>query len=216
VHGIGDARMRRARVAELLEQVGLGPEAATRYPVAFSGGQRQRIAIARALATGPRLVICDEPISSLDVPIQAQILNLLQELQGRHALSYLFITHDLGVARRFAGRIAVMHAGRIVELAPARALFAAPLHPYTRALLSAVPRLDTEPPPRIRLAPPPSPLAAPSGCLFAARCAHAVARCRAEDPPLVPVSGGRLVACHLSAGGRAPWAPDTGPSGATP
>jgi oligopeptide transport system ATP-binding protein len=200
VHGIGDAAERRDRVAELLADVGLGADAAARYPVAFSGGQRQRIAIARAIALRPKLVICDEAISALDVSIQAQILNLLLDLKRRHGLSYLFITHDLGVARRFADRVAVMHAGTIVETAPPAALFAAPQHPYTRALVSAVPRLpDGGPaPPRIRLSGlPPSPTSDPAGCLFAQRCRDAQERCRQVAPSLRPSGPARKVACHL-------------------
>jgi oligopeptide/dipeptide ABC transporter ATP-binding protein len=210
VHAIGDRATRAARVGELLSDVGLEPEAARRYPVAFSGGQRQRIAIARALAMKPRLIVCDEALSALDVSIQAQILNLLQDLKRRHALSYLFITHDLGVVRRFADRVAVMHAGLIVEIATPAALFAAPLHPYTRALLSAVPRLDAPratPRSRIRLtAPPPSPMTDPPGCLFAGRCAHAVARCRDTAPVLRTFGADRAASCHRIVDGVPAWA----------
>jgi oligopeptide/dipeptide ABC transporter ATP-binding protein len=203
-HAVSDAAGRRRRVGELLAQVGLDASAAAQYPVAFSGGQRQRIAIARALALSPKLVVCDEAVSALDVSIQAQILNLLQDLKRLYGLAYLFITHDLGVVRRFADRVAVMHAGRIVEIAAPAALFAGPFHPYTRALLSAVPRIAIgEPTPtRIRLAaPPPSPMSSPSGCLFAARCAHAVVRCHAEAPALRTQPDGRQVACHLAEDG---------------
>lgn len=199
-HAVGDAVGRRQRVGELLSQVGLEASAAAQYPVAFSGGQRQRIAIARALALSPKLVVCDEAVSALDVSIQAQILNLLQDLKRLYGLAYLFITHDLGVVRRFADRVAVMHAGRIVEIAKPAVLFAGAFHPYTRALLSAVPRIAIgEPSPtRIRLAaPPPSPMSTPAGCLFATRCTHAVARCHAEAPALRTQPDGRQVACHL-------------------
>jgi oligopeptide transport system ATP-binding protein len=207
-HTVGDAASRRRRVGELLAQVGLDASASAQYPVAFSGGQRQRIAIARALALSPRLVVCDEAVSALDVSIQAQILNLLQDLKRIYGLAYLFITHDLGVVRRFADRVAVMHAGRIVEIATPKALFAGALHPYTYALLSAVPRISIgEPSPtRIRLvSPAPSPMSTPAGCLFVTRCAHAVARCSAEAPAMRTQPDGRQVACHLVEKGQPMW-----------
>ena len=200
VHGVGTAAARRARVAELLALVGLDPAAATRYPHEFSGGQRQRIAIARAIALEPRLVVLDEPVSALDVSIQSQILNLLMDLKARLGLTYLFISHDLGVVSAVADRVAVMYLGRIVELAPADRLFAAPAHPYTRALLAAVPVPD---PTRRRakapvLGDPPSPEHPPPGCPFHPRCPQAVAVCRTELPEPAPVAAGHLARCHLA------------------
>ena len=194
VHGIGDGASRRARVAELLELVGLAPFHAERYAHEFSGGQRQRIGIARALSTEPDLVVCDEPVSALDVSIQAQVVNLLRDLQQRLGLSYLFIAHDLAVVKHVADRIAVMYLGRIVEIAGKRSLFANPRHPYTRALLAAIPHPD--PSRRGRVQPLggdlPSPLNPPTGCRFHTRCQFAIARCKVEDPPVVDG-----VACHL-------------------
>jgi oligopeptide/dipeptide ABC transporter ATP-binding protein len=206
-HGIGSAAEQRAEVDALLTRVGLDPALARRFPNELSGGQRQRVGIARALAPKPRLLICDEAISALDVSVQAQILNLLVDLRRDLGLAYLFITHDLGVVRRFADRVAVMHAGEIVELAPTRALFARPLHPYSEVLLSAVPRLDgRQGAPRLRLrGAPPSPLATPPGCLFAGRCAHARAICHTTPPPLAAHPGGRLAACHLVENGQPLW-----------
>jgi len=200
VHGIGDRRERRARVAALFEQVGLRPDQLDLYPHQFSGGQRQRLGIARALALSPKLIVLDEPVSALDVSIQAQIVNLLMDVQQRTGVAYLFISHDLGVVEHVSRRIAVMYLGAIVELGPARALFDAPSHPYTQALLRSIPLADPAQRQARRAVLPgelPSPLNPPPGCRFHTRCPEAVARCRVETPVLRPQADGRHVACHL-------------------
>jgi len=198
IHGLATGAELERRVEALLERVGLAPEYHTRYPHEFSGGQRQRIGIARALALGPDLIICDEAVSALDVSIQAQILNLLQELQRDLGLSYLFISHDLNVVQHLADRVGVMYLGRLVETARSEDLFREPLHPYTQALISAnpVPDPSIELEPQVLAGEVPSPLTPPSGCHFHPRCPHATERCRREIPqPLT--RGERQVACHL-------------------
>jgi len=198
LHDLMPASRRRGRVEELLHLVGLEPRLARRYPHEFSGGQRQRIAIARALAVEPKLIICDEPVSALDVSIRSQILNLLRELQDRLGLAYIFVSHDLAVVKHIADRVAVMNLGQIVETAAADALFAGPRHPYSRALLSAIPL----PQPRARRARVmlegeiPSALNPPSGCRFHTRCPFVIERCRSEAPRLVADGMGHATACH--------------------
>jgi peptide/nickel transport system ATP-binding protein len=193
----------RHAVQELLEQVGLSPEHYNRHPQDFSGGQRQRICVARAIALRPKLIIADEPVSALDVSIQAQIINLLSELRDQQGMAYLFIAHDLSVVRHIADRVAVMYLGKIVELADNDLLYATPRHPYTRALLSAVPIPDpTARKQRLRLqGEPPSPLNPPSGCHFRTRCWKAQAVCETTEPPLAGDDPRHQVACHFPEGG---------------
>jgi peptide/nickel transport system ATP-binding protein/oligopeptide transport system ATP-binding protein len=197
IHRTGSAADRRERVRELMDLVGLHPEDMHRYPHEFSGGQRQRIGIARALALNPALVICDEPLSALDVSIQAQIINLLQDLQEKFQLTYLFISHDLSVVRHISDRVAVMYMGRLVELAPTRELFEAPAHPYTRMLLSAVPSLD--PPasrgPRERAVESSDALKSPNGCDFHNRCRDGSSGCAAHVPPWKEIGPQHWVRC---------------------
>ena len=203
VRGLARGAVLRDRVAGLLAEVGLRAEHASNYPHQFSGGQRQRVVIARALALRPALLICDEPVSALDVSVRAQILNLLVDLQAKHGMASLFVSHDLSVVRHVCDRVAVMYLGRIVEEASRDALFAAPRHPYTQALLASVPEPDPvaqRARPRVKLdGEIPSPAAPPPGCRFHTRCPIAVARCRVEEPHWRP-AGASMVACHLAEG----------------
>lgn len=207
VHGLAKGPALEARVSELLEKVGIPGAWRNRYPHEFSGGQRQRIGVARALALGPRLIVCDEAVSALDVSVQAQVLNLLIDLRAELGLSYLFISHDLSVVRHVSDRIAVMYLGQIVELAATETLFREPVHPYTRALLSAIPVPNpTRRSERIVLqGDVPSPMAPPPGCRFHTRCPAVMERCRREMPPAVEVEGGHVVRCFLADPSAADW-----------
>mgnify|MGYP001258152225 CR=1 FL=1 len=196
-----------ARVGELLRQVGLGEADAEKFPHQFSGGQRQRISIARALASEPEFLVCDEPTSALDVSVQAQVLNLMRELQRAKGLSYLFISHNLAVVHHVSDRVGVMYLGRIVELAPKKTLFAPPRHPYTRMLLDAIPDIAMTGKARTPVGGEvPNPLNPPPGCSFHPRCPHADQRCRSERPALLPVAEDASVACHAVEERRVPWA----------
>jgi oligopeptide/dipeptide ABC transporter ATP-binding protein len=203
IHGARADAATRQVVARMLDRVGLSADAAHRYPHEFSGGQRQRIGIARALVLQPKFIVCDEPVSALDVSVQAQIVNLLQDLQAEFSLTYLFIAHDLGVVKHISSRVAVMYLGRIVEIAPKLLLYAAPKHPYTQALIAAVPVAH----PRQRGAARagrkklsgdiPSAMHVPHGCRFHPRCPYVMAVCRTQDPPLIETAPGHQAACHL-------------------
>jgi peptide/nickel transport system ATP-binding protein len=202
IHAIGDPAKRESRALELLSQVGLSGEQANRYPHELSGGQRQRVVLARALVTSPEFLVCDEPVSALDVSIQAQVVNLLIDLQQKFGLTMLFISHDLRVVRQVSKRIAVMYLGVFVEEGDADDLFQRPLHPYTQALVSAAPGGRGKKAERIVLqGEPPNPANRPTGCAFHPRCRHVMEQCRREAPPLASAGPGRSVACHLVDGG---------------
>jgi oligopeptide/dipeptide ABC transporter ATP-binding protein len=200
IHGVADGAERMRQVKELMELVGLNPEHYNRFPADFSGGQRQRIGVARALALRPKLLVCDEPVSALDVSIQAQVINLLDDLQDEFGLSYVFIAHDLSVVRHVSDQIAVMYLGKLMELSPAKELYSKPIHPYTEALLSAIPIPDPrENRERERMVvggEPPNPISPPPGCRFHTRCPRATEVCTSVEPPLAEYPGGHLAACH--------------------
>jgi len=213
IHRLARGSERTKLVGDLLETVGLERSAMSKYPHEFSGGQRQRIGIARALALKPRFIVADEPVSALDVSIQAQILNLMTDLQRQFGIAYLFIAHDLRIVEHITDSVAVMYLGRIVERAPTRALFASPMHPYTQALLAAIPVIDPQTRRRRLIVPGdmPSPANPPPGCAFHTRCPVAIDVCRVQEPPLIDIGGGHLAACHLVKPGepapRLPLAP---------
>ena len=217
IHRHGTSREIRQRVQDLLEVVGLSPNHINRYPHEFSGGQRQRIGVARALALNPRLIVADEPVSALDVSIQAQVVNLLHDLQDEFGLTYVFIAHDLGVVRHVSNRIAVMYLGVVVEEAPTEVLYERPIHPYTEALLSAIPVIETDDAPgprreRIVLeGEVPSPIEPPPGCRFHPRCRYATEICSIERPPLADFGHGRFAACHHPLGGVVPMVAGASP-----
>jgi oligopeptide transport system ATP-binding protein len=212
IHKVGTQAEIRRRVQELLEVVGLSAHHINRFPHEFSGGQRQRIGVARALALSPQLIVADEPVSALDVSIQAQVVNLLDDLQDEFHLTYVFIAHDLGVIRHVSDRIAVMYLGLVVEIAPADPLYEQPIHPYTEALVSAIPSIETDgeaarPRERIVLeGEVPSPIDPPAGCRFHPRCRYATEICASETPALADFGGGRFAACHHPLGGLTPLA----------
>jgi oligopeptide/dipeptide ABC transporter ATP-binding protein len=215
VHGIGTRKERRDRVAWLLEKVGLSPDVASRHPHEFSGGQRQRVGIARALALQPKIMICDEPVSALDVSVRAQVLNLLTDLKAEFNLALLFISHDLSIVKHVSDRVAVMYLGKLVEIGRREDIWARPQHPYTRVLLEAAPRLEPARGKRRRhhlIGEIPSPLSPPSGCRFRTRCPLATKLCQDEEPLLVSAGESQLSACHFNGSARVDGAPPPDPS----